>query len=63
MDVDKTASSGGGDPHRKQWSLRTGPTPSRPTGPDAGVGGKGYYIYLEASMRQRGDYAQLVLKM
>ena len=42
------------------WKLQTGKTPSRPTGPDAAVGGVGYYIYLEATGRNKGDFVQFV---
>ena len=48
------------DSHRFQWKLLDGATPSRPTGPETGVRGNGFYIYLEASRKEKGDYALLV---
>jgi hypothetical protein len=35
------------------WTLWSGSTPSSDTGPDSGVGGYGYYIYIEASDPRR----------
>ena len=34
------------------WTLKKGPTPSIPTGPDSAYNGK-YYIYIEASKPRR----------
>ncbi|KAI0225937.1 Zinc metalloproteinase dpy-31 [Lamellibrachia satsuma] len=43
------------------WTLKTGATPSRPTGPDSAYSGK-YYIYIEASNPRRyGDRAVMLL--
>ncbi|XP_015761869.1 PREDICTED: MAM and LDL-receptor class A domain-containing protein 1-like isoform X4 [Acropora digitifera] len=42
------------------WVRNSGRTPSSSTGPSSGNGGKGYYMYIEASLpRQLGDYAVL----
>ncbi|KAK2175032.1 hypothetical protein NP493_756g00046 [Ridgeia piscesae] len=44
------------------WTLRSGSTPSSDTGPDSGVGGYGYYIYIEASdPRRLNDKAMILL--
>ncbi|KAI0225936.1 Zinc metalloproteinase dpy-31 [Lamellibrachia satsuma] len=43
------------------WTLKTGATPSRPTGPDSAHSGK-YYIYIETSNPRRyGDRAVMLL--
>ena len=51
-------SSGGGDPLASPYAFtkKEGKTPSHGTGPSAGVGGSGSYMYAEASSpRQKGD--------
>ena len=49
-------SSGGGDPPSYAFWQTTGQTTSHGTGPSAGVGGSGSYMYAEASSpRQKGD--------
>ena len=40
--------------------LNSGDTPSQKTGPVAGIGGRGHYVFFEASHKQLGDYAVLV---
>jgi len=43
------------------WTVNTGPTPSRPTGPERAID-QNYYIYIEASEpRQPNDEARLFL--
>ncbi|XP_074613343.1 MAM and LDL-receptor class A domain-containing protein 1-like isoform X4 [Acropora palmata] len=41
------------------WVRNRGRTPSSFTGPSSGNGGKGYYMYIEASSQRPGDYAVL----
>ena len=49
-------STGGGDPATFTFTKREGSTPSSNTGPSAGVGGSGPYVYAETSSpRRQGD--------
>ncbi|XP_068744887.1 chymotrypsin-like protease CTRL-1 [Montipora capricornis] len=41
------------------WTRRRGSTSSGGTGPQKDVSGKGYYMYVEASRRKKGDKAKL----